>query len=217
MTNQEQQRAVTKRKSYFAAQNHEENEKGYKRYINLVTKGMAESPARELVKDAFGWGDRRLDRVLETRAGLLSPKTASELEAKALVFIQRIDNSIGSLCRHCDNQLDRLDDMDEYDEDGEPNWTSVELIEDVGGPGGGKTRRKKMTIANAKVQLLENKLSYNKQLFDALKALKVDTIININAGDKIGDYSSAELDAMLAEQAKADKGREIDAEFTVEK
>ena len=204
---------LIERKRYFANRNFAENEKGYRRYIAEVTKGVPAEYAREIVKEAFGWTDHRLDGVLETRAGAFSPKTASELEAKALVFIQRVDNNISALCRHCDKQLARLEDMDDIDEDGEPRWTSIELIEETSAKDF-KTKRKKMTVADAKRSLLEAKLSYNKQLFDALKALKADTIININRGGELADYSIEELQLMKAEQEKIRAGRVVDAEYT---
>jgi len=200
------------RKRYFATQNFAENEQGYKKYIRLVAGGANEHDAREEVKSIFKWGDRRLDRVLETKAGAFSPKTASELEAKALVFIQRLDNSIGALCRHCDNQLDRLDDLDELDENGDPNWVSIEMIEESSNKDF-KTRTKKMTVAEGKKVLLESKLGYNQKLLDGLKSLKVDTIININQGVDISDYSVDELKIMKERQDQIRKGREIDAEY----
>jgi len=203
------------KKRYFATQNFKENEQAYKKYVRLITDGALEYDAREEIKSIFKWGDRRLDRVLETRAGAFSPKTASELEAKALVYIQRVDNNIGALCRHCDDQLDRLDDLDELAKDGKPNWIEIELIEETSSKDQ-KIRTKKMTVANAKKELHEAKLGYNQKLFDALKALKVDTIININQGADISGYSTEELDSMRKDQAKTREGRVIDAEYEVE-
>lgn len=207
--------ATQEQKKKYAVLAFEENEKGYRRYIRLITDGVPEDEVRANVKESFKWGDRRLDRVLETRAGVFSPKTASELEAKALVYIQRLDNAIGALCRHCDGQLDRLDDLDDMDDSGEPNWISIELIEESSSKDF-KVRKKKMTVADARRAMLEAKLSYNQRFGDALKAFKVDTIININRGVDISSMSAEDLEIHRQNLVKAREGRIVDAEYTVE-
>lgn len=190
------------RKRQFALQNFNENEKGFKRYWNLITKGMPEDTARALVKEAFGWTDRRLDKVLDTRAGVFSPATAAEVEAKAMIYLQRLDLDIQAGRRHCDSQLDVLETARMNGDD----WAAIEIIDVAGGRNEG-TKTKKTPIVEAERKLLEAKMAYNQKLYDALKALRVDTIININAKD-ISQYTPEELDTLYADAIKQTSPRE---------
>ncbi len=190
-------------KKYFAAQNFKENENAFKRYLSEVTSGIPEDEARAIVMDIFKFTDRRLDRVLETRAGAFSPKTASELEARALIYIQRVDNAIGSCVRHCDEQLEAFEGKSDN------KWVDVELTEQVGGKFDG-VKTKRLPVREAKKMLLEAKLSYAKQFGEALKAFKVDTIININEGAKLTDYSFEELEEMRISQKAMRTGKRVE-------
>jgi len=205
-THAEQTRELAryKQRRYFAQSNQTENENGYKRYIAEITKGTDVPTTREIVKDAYKWGDRRLDRVLETRAGAFSPKTASELEARTLVHVQKVRDAIDTLCRYCDDQLDQIDDLKAEDAE----WFDVKLIEQTGGKFAG-TKIERMPIAQAERALLEARLDYERQFGEMLKAFKVDTIININTAD-ISQYTPEELEQMYVQgkQAQETKKRQ---------
>lgn len=207
--------ATQEQKRHYAIQARELNDKVARRYFYLIKDGTPREDAREVVKEAFGIKDRRLDNLLDTRAGQFSPGTVAELEAIATTYIQRLDNSIDFLCRHCDRQLDRLDNLADVDENGEPNWVSIELIEETS-KRDFKVRKKKMTVADAIRILGEAKLGYNQKLLDGLKALKADTIINISRGEDISALSAADLETRRKEQVKQREGRIVDAEYTVE-
>jgi hypothetical protein len=199
------------RKRNYALQNHAENEKGFVKYIDLVKSGVPEYEAREKIKGLFHWGDRRLDRVLDTRAGVYSPGMASMLEAKAMVYIQRIDRDIMALRRFYDRQLDDLDVAIESGNE----WFDVKEVDVTRAGEVFERKTERIPIAEAEQKILNNRLNTNKILFDALKALKADTVINLNTDD-MSQYSDEQLDIGLR-AAKGKLSRKIeDAEFTIE-
>ena len=178
-------------KRHYALQAKETNEKAVARYMDLLRDGYTEDDARSVVKDAFNVGDTRLDRALTSRAGSFSPSTISELEAKALTHIGRIDLDVGRMRRFYEKQIDDI----ELEREAGVDTVTIEIIEQVGGKFEG-VKYKKIPIAEAERKLLEALVQSNQPFLDALKAMKVDTIINIKA-DNIHSQSTAELEREL--------------------
>jgi len=183
---------IIERKRYFARKNFELNEKAYRRYMTEVSGGMPADEARALVKDAFNIGDRRLDNILDSRAGHITPGTAAKMEALMWRYVERTDLDVSALRRHIDQQLESCD---KAEASGEENFT-VKLVEFAGGKKGRSFKIEKIPIAEAKRVLLEYRAKYNQMLFDALKALRVDTLIQINTGPDISQYTPDELEKM---------------------
>lgn len=197
-------------KRQYALQAKADNEKAFKKYMLLVTQGKPEYEARDIVKDAFSIGDRRLDRLLDTRAGLMSPGTIAEIEAKVFIYVDRIDRDVKALRRHADDQLERL----EVTKAEGVEWFDVKLVEEAGGKNGTSIKTERVPMVEAEKRLLEAKLKYNQQLFDALKAIKADTVVKFGDRD-ISQYSDEDLEKML-KVGRARHDHEVAAEFTVE-
>lgn len=198
---------TTEEKHQLAIRNQGVNEKAVARYMDLIRSGHEEEDARAIIKESFGVGDRRLDRALTTRAGQFSPSTIAELEAKALTHIGRIDLDVSRLRRFYEAQLDELDRRRADGED----WMDIEIIDQTGGKFAG-TKYKKIPLAEAERQLLDALVKSNEHLLNALRALKVDTVINIKA-DSIHAVSVEELRRELAlVQSKKVDGNKVNPE-----
>ncbi|MDY0111194.1 MAG: hypothetical protein WC565_09040 [Parcubacteria group bacterium] len=182
------------RKAYFARVNHEENEKGAKRYFALVGQGVSGEEAREVVKKAFGWGDRRLDNVLTTRASSFGPGTVAELEAIAVTAIRRAEISAAAEIRFYDGQLQELEDALERGERHYEIRYSVGSTEKTGD----SWKSERLPIREAQARLLEKISAAALKPVEALKIFKADKIV-VNSGDGLSGRSFAELERMEQE------------------
>lgn len=186
------------RKRYFAAQNHEENEKGAKRYFDLVRGGRSEAEAREVVKAAFGWGDRRLDKVLTTRASAFGPGTIAEFEAIAANSIRCVEMAAKSEIRFYYQQLEDIDDL----VDGGETRYEVKYTEGESSKLGFNWKSEKLPIREAQALLLQKISEASLKPISALKMFKADTIINLKVGEGLSSMSLSELETLEAELKK---------------
>lgn len=192
------------KKRYFALKNHEDNDKAVKRYFLLVREGKSDEEAREIVKDAFGIGDRRLDNALATRAGQFSPKTVSELEALATRYLAKIDIDTQTLDRFYRSQLDEIDTLRQSDD--HDGFYVVKLVEERGGKHGAREVKEKLPIAEAEQRLLKAIIDNDHQPLEALRKMKADTVINIQQGGGLSSMSDEELTRLIDIHRKKLKG-----------
>lgn len=206
MIENSQQLAEINRKRHFALANRETNEKAVSRYMDLLKDGYTEDEAREVVKQAFDIGDKRLDRALTSRAGQFAPSTIAELESKFLTHVARVEMDAARLRRFYEGQLDRIDEARSAGE----KWLDIELIEQVGGKFEG-TKYKKIPLDEAELKIHKGLAETNQAFESAMKAIKADTQINIKA-DHIHSRSTAELERELEllRSKKVHKGEEIE-------
>ena len=192
--------ATAEQRRYYALQHRDTNEKACNKYFDEIRRGTDPEEARELVKQAFDIGDRRLDNILSSRAGQFAPGTVAELEAIATQSLARIDLATRNLVRFYQHQLDELDDL----RDGKETHYEIKLVVEKGGKGGYTEKSERLPLNEAEQRLLKAIIEAEQLPLEAMRKMKVDTVINIRHGADIATMSADELDKLLELHSKGE-------------
>lgn len=198
------------RRRYFALQAQEENEQGARRYFDLVRDGKSEEEARAIVKQAFKWGENRLNNVLTTRAGAFGPGTIAEFEAVATNAIRRSELAAQAELRFYYGQLD---DLEKMADDGE-RYYEVKYTEGESAKLGSNWKSEKLPIREAQALLLQKISDAVVKPVAALKMFRADTVINLKMGADLSGMSLDELDQIERELKGQKIGKIQKAHFT---
>jgi hypothetical protein len=196
----------------------------YRYYTEKLLSGRDAEDVFDDCTARFGISDRRMNRIVYGFANTMQPIVQTQVDAKIYIGLDRLFGAVEEAVAEIDLNLRELEEkeaqgieetklrikrrvyvdrpMDRYMPDqakkGERPIKSPLTPNDY-------EETELMPIADARIALLEKKLSYRKQPLEALKALRADVIINMG-NRAFENYTSEELRKMLAD-AETKHGR----------
>jgi len=175
-----------------------ERERILSEYTRLVGDGHTPLDASAQVCERFGCTQRKIDNFLTKSSGASAPAMVAFNQATIMGAIGKLDEQITRAAEHTDEVLEQYDELED------DAWVSIEQTE---APNGITTKR--VPVAQAKRQALNDLVQQVQEKVKALKALVPQTVIQQNFDNRtvVDQMSDADLDRQLSNHGVQGGGR----------